>query len=153
MGNDQAGLLRGASVLRRIEVKNTLSPLLWRAGRGMLHLLLHVSLQFMTILSHKQDKTWLTYLPMGVITETFQLSALSKIYFVIEIKKQASWFNTQLYGKAIRRGYLTLDLKPTTHDRHRLKTNLLPRERGGLHKQHRKNTMYNRGRSGNGTYL
>ena len=28
-----------------------------------------------------------------------------------------------------------LDLKPTTHDHHRLKTNVLPRERDGLQQQ------------------
>ena len=32
-------------------------------------------------------------------------------------------------------GYLMLDLKPTTHDHHRLKTNVLPRERDGLQQQ------------------
>ena len=32
-------------------------------------------------------------------------------------------------------GYLMLDLKPTTHDHHRLKTNVLPGERDDLQQQ------------------
>ena len=32
-------------------------------------------------------------------------------------------------------GYLMVDLKPTTHDHHRLKTNVLPGERDGLQQQ------------------
>ena len=62
-------------------------------------------------------------------------------------------------------GYLMLDLKPTTHEHHRLKTNVLPGERDGLQQQlngymrkqsYRQppilNAMYNT-EQGNGKYL